>query len=1465
MGVTELQNKKRVQNAYCQLKALCEPKFLMSLAMLICLVVGAGPASSAGIKLVQSNSQGVKLSVDDLSITWQELSLKDGSVVLFKPMVAGFPVSGEPGKVGAPSRGGWLLVPPGTTPEITSNQENWESAGNRPLMVQPVPSAIESENSDFISMSETLVLPGDVISDNLNIPGFIKDDLGKRSHPYTGSALVLGDIVWWRGHRIVSWQLNLLRHDGAVASESLTSGSWQISFETGKASSAAVPAGHLRKFPNTNDVQFSGNFLNGNLLDSMPTEASYRGLSRPEIDNKSFRGLKSGTLLGNVEGRLSVQKSNLYRVTYDRLQTLGYLPSQDVEERQIRLYQRRYLDRLDDGSGQAPYVEIEVPIKMYGEGDDFEGDDFFVFYGLRLRDDVEFSADVGQGPESIYGCGDSREMNNEGNYYWVAAAEPDQGNNWARMAEQSFSPASTTPLANYRRVEHFEERVSYRQESPNETIDRIFWNERRSTEVSIGFNPLWNPDPNGAQGLAEVQVAGYYTLSTQTLEFDLVTDNTLTTPLDDFVITNNSLSQTDLLFNASALNGAASKLVMNNASDGYLNSYLDWVKLSYDALYRAVGNTLKFHGGEGSGARPIVVTGFTTDDLGMIEITDARNPVFVALGAGNVLADGENWKLSIEPTQSAGQREFIAVRDLDGSGVGEFHYYSSSLAENQINPVEILGANPDLVVITHSEFREAIQPWITHRINRAGGDLAVHVVTVESLYDWYSGGLKDPWALKRFTTHAINEWGSWALMLVGDANENVLELGVLPHAKPWATDWVPTHYHVQDTSQYAPEVLASDKWFASFDSGLNYPVEDFPTLVQAPWQMYVGRFPCNSVSDLNAMINKVKIVENVQPNQDWRKRAILMADDHWSEGLLGGGNGGGLILRSWERAFADVERDVFVPLWNGGTPVTMATDTLFLDNYLKPYWLEHGSPEARSVYEYQSEVTNGEALDDLLQSLSQGGLFVHYQGHANSSVLCSEYWIQDGILNSSRQDISFLANASSPWVFFGMGCHIADWAQDPVKYGSYVYESSLGEKFLTRNGGGASAVYASSGFEYISHNEVYGDLIINRWTQSPPSQTQVPSSGGAQDIRSRWMIGELMWYCEADILATYPTSRIYREMVSQYTLLGDPLMMLDAGPPDVTAILSGEPDEEISGEIDLVGVDATNMRTITIDARDEAGISHVKVRDNAGGDLTETVVVSETRPDGQTDDQQVQYSLEVPLRPFDHQIRVEVFDTASNLDADYHYSLLLNINQDAVFTAGGEDVDPDEFSFLLDIPVDFQCEMTSSAWLHDGMQYDVVGDNLTVSNVNISPAKSNNVSLSFTAVATFITDEDRSVVLVIDGNETNYVLESNGGGIADATISQVLNYPNPMRDGTRFVFETTAATGEGNVRVFAVSGRAVASIAFTYSGGNEGIIEWNGRDDDGDGLANGTYLYRLEMNTPSGLLVSPMQRLVVMN
>jgi len=138
-----------------------------------------------------------------------------------------------------------------------------------------------------------------------------------------------------------------------------------------------------------------------------------------------------------------------------------------------------------------------------------------------------------------------------------------------------------------------------------------------------------------------------------------------------------------------------------------------------------------------------------------------------------------------------------------------------------------------------------------------------------------------------------------------------------------------------------------------------------------------------------------------------------------------------VVIFSIRKAFGDNRRR---HIKTGGSPVTLDADTLFLDNYLKPIWIAEGSVQPREAVRYQDAITESNALTDLLTTLSGGALMAHYQGHANSYLLCSEYWFQDMNRSGFRNDVQSLTNSDSPWVFFGMGCHVSDWAQDTVAW-----------------------------------------------------------------------------------------------------------------------------------------------------------------------------------------------------------------------------------------------------------------------------------------------------------------------------------------------------------------------------------------------------------------------------------------------
>jgi hypothetical protein len=330
-------------------------------------------------------------------------------------------------------------------------------------------------------------------------------------------------------------------------------------------------------------------------------------------------------------------------------------------------------------------------------------------------------------------------------------------------------------------------------------------------------------------------------------------------------------------------------------------------------------------------------------------------------------------------------------------------------------------------------------------------------------------------------------------------------------------------------------------------------------------------------------------------------------------------------------------------------------------------------------------------------------------------------------------------------------------------------------------------------------------------------------------------------------------------------------MRLDADQPQVTATLVGDPDQPISGEVEIYATDSSNLRTINITAKDEAGIDRLKVSDPATGqDYTQIVVVSETLPPGQVDHQFVNYSLQVPVYPYDHDLLVEVWDTAGPLASDRHYELTLKMPQTAVFMTGGEIVDPDEFIFPAQTLLSFTADVTSAAWL---LEYDAASDfaltskdeTLTLTNVEFLLDKNQQLSVSFDAIsATQNADDQHVLVLTIDGYATELVLQQGTETEHAPTIGKVYNYPNPMSDSTRFVFESGLPSGEGTIRVFSVAGRVVANIRFNFAGGGSGVVEWDGRDNAGDEMGNGTYLYRVEIDSGEGLVVSDVQRLVMM-
>jgi hypothetical protein len=88
--------------------------------------------------------------------------------------------------------------------------------------------------------------------------------------------------------------------------------------------------------------------------------------------------------------------------------------------------------------------------------------------------------------------------------------------------------------------------------------------------------------------------------------------------------------------------------------------------------------------------------------------------------------------------------------------------------------------------------------------------------------------------------------------------------------------------------------------------------------------------------------------------------------------------------------------------------------------------------------------------------------------------------------------------------------------------------------------------------------------------------------------------------------------------------------------------------------------------------------------------------------------------------------------------------------------------------------------------------------------------------------------------------------------VNESTITHFYPYPNPFSTSTRFVFTLTGNVipDELKIQIMTVTGRVVREITQDEIGpirigNNISEYAWNGRDEFGDLLANGVYLYRV--------------------
>lgn len=1386
------------------------------------LMLWAVVATAAPWRVVSSDEQALRLEIVPGDPVWREVVREDGRVFA-TAHIDGFAPAGVPAGPRIPVAGGWLVVPPGHRAELKVVSEAWRDVEPRLLAPTPTPVMREGEEGGRPILADEFLLQGEEPRSGSGV--LTPEQRSDLAASLDGGAWELGAPTAWRGRRVAPLRIRPLGVDAAGrAVRVLERAVLEVEFVRDDAVKTTAAPGRA-------DDRFSSLLINGDLLGTLSADPAVRPAS-------SFgpvkRTQRRGTLL-QPEVRLPVTKTRLHRIDASTLDAAGLLDLDGVGEDQIRLYQRRAVDGTP-----GVYEEIEVPILMVGEGDDFSGADHFVFWGLRARDDVAFTDADGDHLANV----DTEEQYSPstidpvsgGNIYFLAVAEPDAGEAWARMDVQSLGAASAAPETSYRRTDYHEEDTHHRY-APNATADdRYHWNAVRASEARV---PVGAKSP--VPGRADVRIrVGGFGVGTSLRDFSLALDDG-TGPSVFGELAN--VTHTGRVYDSNLSGDTVwsdwlvdADLVMDSTgTSALILGYLDWFEVEYEAAYAAVNDALDFHLGAGTGVRHVEVTGFGGDQLHLFDVSDPRNPEAVALNAANVVDAGDDtWTLSIAGNQSApAARRFMAVEGPLSQAIPTFQYFRASRVTTVDDPTAVAGPF-DVLVITHTEFREEADRWVQYRTGRGGDPVAIHVVESQQVFDWFSGGMKHPDALKAMVDHALENWGVWAVQIFGDAYQNVRSLS----EEDGTRDFVPSRWHAWTNGSYPRELLASDSWFVTPDATDAYPDEIGAPLPEAA----IARFPGNSTDEIATMIDKVMAYE--ASDGDWKRRAVLLADDAWSDGYQSQGSTqepDGLEQRFESSQNALAGRWENAGGVNGDWIEGLDAARVFLGDYLDPLCEGLVERPLRDFQDHAEELVR----PVMLSEIGRGGTLVHYQGHANDYTMAHERMIVDyGFID--RRDIAGFSNDGKPFVFVGLGCHIATWARDRTEDTVYDYPS-LAEKMLRRTNAGAMATYASGGYEFLLTNERYAGVMGNVWLDHPPR---------GDDGRSRWVLGELFLATNLEFLGG-AADLLSKRLVAQYALLGDVLTTLDAAPPRARVLVDWEP---VAEGAELKARDASNELVLTVEAFDEAGVDRLVVLDGDGDPVSATITGG--TPEGAEDDQFATWDVRLPLTADDRTIVFHVYDTADLDDDAPHTEFSVSTPTTVTLYTGGAQYIPGESPLPGGDPEPFTGRVVTSAFVDTEAVLHLTATDAEVSNAVLTRADDHAVDMAFDLAVTgaepvlTLAIGDMAVVIPLSGTAPT------GSGIYDLAV-----FPNPVGDDARFMFRTDAGVSGGRLHVYSVAGHRIATLpvsASDFRGGGRVIVDWDGRDDEGDRPANGTYLYRVELDAAAGRVASGMERLVMM-
>ncbi|SDL67991.1 Peptidase family C25 [Catalinimonas alkaloidigena] len=849
-------------------------------------------------------------------------------------------------------------------------------------------------------------------------------------------------------------------------------------------------------------------------------------------------------------------------------------------------------------------------------------------------------------------------------------------------------------------------------------------------------------------------------------------------------------------------------------------AYLDYIALNYTRRLALYGNTTLFRAARSRDEALTYRFDNLPDGADIWNITDPIRPT-----RQRYERNGSTARFGAASTGVV--QEYIAFQ-----GTGTAPYLIGNVLNQNLHAL----TPPHLLILTVPALMAEAERLAYFRQQNDG--LSTAVISVQQVYNEFSSGAQDLAALRNFAKMLYDRDANTFryLLLFGSCSYDYKN-------------------RVADNTNLVP--IFESEVRSSVISELNsFSSDDFVTFLDEAdridlWvqegrsaavtgDIGVGRLPVTNATEAKAIVDKLIHYETDQTTLgNWRNRVILLSDDGDNNLHIDHADAMGQLIQANDS--------------------TYNLEKVYLDAYTQVNTAQgERSPDAR------------QALSNAIQ---KGAFLFNYSGHGNESALMDERLLESAQIEefTNYDQLAFFVTAT---------CDFGRY-DDPA-------ERSGGERIILSQGAGIG-VFTATRLVYTNTNRA----INTRFYQSVFERTD-----GA-------------WPRLGDVVRMTKNRDAHQPNNRNYGMLGDPSMKL-AYPVDQAVItqFNGQPigtgdtlkaleRVSLAGEIRAYGSSAVKEDfngTILVTVFDKP--TKLQTRGSANAPYTYTVQKNIIY-NGSATVKNGRFSLAfVVPKDIDYQygqgkIALYARQDASMQDANGSTQRMLigGLGENVA----NDNLPPDIALFMNDTTFVFGGTTSPNATLIAQL-VDENGINLSSSGIghDITATLDNNTEDTYILNDYYVTEPDdyqRGTVtyqfkelplgrhqLTLKAWDTHnnsglatleFVVADNAG----LALKNVLNYPNPFTTHTTFHFDHNQPGQhlEVRVQIFTVAGKLVKSLLLdapnspSHIGTTGHEIVWDGRDEWGDRIGRGVYIYKVDVRSSEGSKAHQYEKLVILN